>query len=93
MLDRGHGISEDVAAKVFVPFYTTRKQGSGVGLAFSRQVMIAHGGTITFSQPGWRRHLFYIEFLIDSNPPRTTDRSTVQLNGRKTQAERRPFSR
>jgi len=50
VLDRGHGISDDVAAKVFVPFYTTRKQGSGVGLAFSRQVMIAHGGTITFAK-------------------------------------------
>jgi signal transduction histidine kinase len=49
VVDAGHGISEDIAAKVFVPFYTTRKQGSGVGLAFSRQVMIAHGGTINFS--------------------------------------------
>ena len=49
VLDRGHGISDDIAAKVFVPFYTTRKQGSGLGLAFSRQVMIAHGGTITFA--------------------------------------------
>ena len=34
---------------MFVPFYTTRKDGSGVGLAFSRQVMIAHDGTINFS--------------------------------------------
>ena len=47
--DQGPGISEDVAARMFVPFYTTRKDGSGVGLAFSRQVMIAHGGTISFS--------------------------------------------
>lgn len=47
--DRGPGISEEVATRMFVPFYTTRKEGSGVGLAFSRQVMIAHGGTISFS--------------------------------------------
>jgi two-component system, NtrC family, nitrogen regulation sensor histidine kinase NtrY len=47
--DRGPGIAPEIAAKVFVPFFTTRKEGSGVGLAFSRQVMIAHGGTITFS--------------------------------------------
>jgi signal transduction histidine kinase len=47
--DQGPGISADVAARMFVPFYTTRKDGSGVGLAFSRQVMIAHGGTISFS--------------------------------------------
>ncbi len=47
--DQGSGITEEIAAKMFVPFYTTRKDGSGVGLAFSRQVMIAHGGTISFS--------------------------------------------
>jgi signal transduction histidine kinase len=47
--DQGPGISQDIAARMFVPFYTTRKDGSGVGLAFSRQVMIAHGGTISFS--------------------------------------------
>jgi two-component system nitrogen regulation sensor histidine kinase NtrY len=47
--DDGTGISEEVAVKMFVPFYTTRKEGSGVGLAFSRQVMIAHGGAISFT--------------------------------------------
>jgi nitrogen fixation/metabolism regulation signal transduction histidine kinase len=47
--DRGPGISAEVATRMFVPFYTTRKDGSGVGLAFSRQVMIAHDGTISFS--------------------------------------------
>ncbi len=47
--DNGPGIEEAVAERIFVPFYTTRKEGSGVGLAFSRQVMIAHGGTISFS--------------------------------------------
>jgi two-component system nitrogen regulation sensor histidine kinase NtrY len=47
--DNGPGIDEDVVDRIFVPFYTTRREGSGVGLALSRQVMIAHGGTILFS--------------------------------------------
>jgi len=47
--DDGPGISVDVADRIFVPFFTTRKDGSGVGLALSRQVMIAHGGTISFA--------------------------------------------
>jgi nitrogen fixation/metabolism regulation signal transduction histidine kinase len=46
--DNGHGIPEDVGHKVFVPFYTTKPSGSGVGLALSRQIMIAHGGTIKY---------------------------------------------
>ncbi len=44
--DNGQGINDDVAEKVFVPFFTTKKEGSGVGLALSRQVMIAHAGNI-----------------------------------------------
>jgi len=49
--DNGPGISEEVAARMFVPFYTTRTEGTGVGLALSRQIMNAHGGSIGFSSP------------------------------------------
>ena len=49
VLDNGQGIAADVALKIFVPFFTTRKDGSGVGLALSRQIMIANGGTISFN--------------------------------------------
>ncbi|MDH3621167.1 MAG: ATP-binding protein [Gammaproteobacteria bacterium] len=44
--DNGDGVPADVANKIFVPFYTTKDSGSGVGLALARQVMIAHGGFI-----------------------------------------------
>ncbi len=47
--DDGPGIPEDIASRIFVPFYTTRREGSGIGLALSRQIMLAHGGTITFN--------------------------------------------
>jgi nitrogen fixation/metabolism regulation signal transduction histidine kinase len=49
VLDNGQGIAADVAVKIFVPFFTTRKNGSGVGLALSRQIMIANEGTISFN--------------------------------------------
>ena len=49
--DDGPGIPDEVASRMFVPFFTTRKDGSGVGLALSRQIMNAHGGTIGFSRP------------------------------------------
>ena len=47
--DNGDGVPTDVANKIFVPFYTTKDSGSGVGLALARQVMIAHGGFIRVS--------------------------------------------
>ena len=44
--DNGPGVADEIARKIFVPFFTTRRGGSGVGLALARQVMIAHGGFI-----------------------------------------------
>jgi signal transduction histidine kinase len=44
--DNGHGVPEELATRIFVPFFTTRREGSGVGLALARQVMSAHGGFI-----------------------------------------------
>ena len=50
IIDNGPGVPEENSRKVFVPFFTTREGGSGVGLALARQVMIAHGGYIRLSQ-------------------------------------------
>ncbi|MEM9387002.1 MAG: ATP-binding protein [Pseudomonadota bacterium] len=44
--DNGPGVPEDLRERVFVPYYTTRAQGTGVGLALTRQVMLAHGGAV-----------------------------------------------
>ena len=44
--DNGPGIPEQRREDIFLPFYTTHKGGSGVGLSFARQVALAHGGSI-----------------------------------------------
>ena len=44
--DNGGGIPEERREDIFLPFYTTHKGGSGVGLSFSKQVALAHGGSI-----------------------------------------------
>src|SRR6185503_2949929 len=44
--DNGGGVPEDRRDDIFLPFYTTHKGGSGVGLSFSKQVALAHGGSI-----------------------------------------------
>jgi nitrogen fixation/metabolism regulation signal transduction histidine kinase len=60
--DNGPGIPQDLRHKVFVPFFTTRREGSGVGLALSRQVMTAHGGSITVSESEYGGARFTLTF-------------------------------
>lgn len=45
--DNGTGIEEDALKKIFIPFFTTKKNGSGIGLSLSKQIMRKHGGNIT----------------------------------------------
>ena len=44
--DNGTGIDPEDREKIFVPFYTTKEGGSGIGLSLSRQIMFMHGGEI-----------------------------------------------
>ena len=47
VIDDGQGILDDVIDKIFIPFFTTKRSGSGIGLSLSRQILRLHGGTIT----------------------------------------------
>jgi two-component system, NtrC family, nitrogen regulation sensor histidine kinase NtrY len=45
--DNGTGIKPDIMDKIFMPFFTSKKHGSGIGLSLTRQIMHLHKGTIT----------------------------------------------
>jgi signal transduction histidine kinase len=45
--DTGEGIPADIINNIFIPFFTTKVEGSGIGLSLSRQIMRIHGGSIT----------------------------------------------
>jgi nitrogen fixation/metabolism regulation signal transduction histidine kinase len=47
--DNGIGISDAIAEDIFVPFYTTKQNGSGIGLSLSKQIMQNHNGSISVS--------------------------------------------
>jgi len=51
--DNGTGITPDLLDKIFMPFFTSKKEGSGIGLSLSRQIMQMHKGAISVkSKPG-----------------------------------------
>ena len=51
--DNGSGITPDLLDKIFMPFFTSKRDGSGIGLSLSRQIMHLHKGTISVkSHPG-----------------------------------------
>jgi len=47
VIDNGPGISSEVIENIFIPFFTTKEKGSGIGLSLSRQIMYLHGGNIS----------------------------------------------
>ncbi len=48
--NNGPAISEEAQSQIFVPFYTTKEEGSGIGLSVSRQIMRLHGGNLSLLQ-------------------------------------------
>ncbi len=60
--DNGNGIPSDIIDDIFIPFYTTKNNGSGIGLSLSRQIMRLHSGTITVSSIPNKETVFSLVF-------------------------------
>lgn len=62
VIDNGPGIPDEVYEKIFIPFFTTKKDGSGIGLSLSRQIVRAHGGNIRVSSIPNKETSFTLRF-------------------------------
>lgn len=60
--DNGPGIAPEVAEQIFVPFFTTKSSGSGIGLSLSRQIMRLHKGSLTMQTEPGRGSTFTLVF-------------------------------
>jgi signal transduction histidine kinase len=60
--DNGPGIAAEILDKIFIPFFTTKKEGTGIGLSLCRQIMRLHNGSISVASIPGERTAFYLEF-------------------------------
>jgi signal transduction histidine kinase len=60
--DNGPGIPPENIDKIFVPFFTTRQTGSGIGLSVSRQIMRMHGGSLKVRSKPFKETHFCLIF-------------------------------
>jgi two-component system nitrogen regulation sensor histidine kinase NtrY len=60
--DNGKGIEADLIEKIFVPFFTTRKSGSGIGLTITRNIMKMHYGSLEVSSVPYEKTMFSLVF-------------------------------
>lgn len=64
--DEGVGISDEIKEKIFEPFYTTKSDGSGIGLTLAKNIIEAHGGNIKFESEKNKGSIFYIYLPMSS---------------------------
>jgi len=62
VIDNGIGISKEVQEKIFIPFFTTKTNGSGIGLSLSKQIIFSHGGNISVSSKNRSGSVFTLSF-------------------------------
>ncbi len=60
--DNGPGIEPEAVDKIFIPFYTTKESGSGIGLSLARQIMRLHGGSISVRSEPDKETVFTLRF-------------------------------
>lgn len=63
VVDNGPGIAAEILDQIFVPFFTTRANGSGIGLSLSRQIMQLHGGSLQVHSIPGKETTFSLVFL------------------------------
>jgi two-component system, NtrC family, nitrogen regulation sensor histidine kinase NtrY len=60
--DNGHGMPEEVMEKIFIPFFSTKKTGSGIGLSLCKQIVMLHKGTIQVQSVEGQGTAFIMQF-------------------------------
>jgi len=61
--DNGQGMPEEVMEKIFIPFFSTKKNGSGIGLSLCKQILMLHRGTLQVQSVEGKGSVFLMQFI------------------------------
>jgi signal transduction histidine kinase len=67
--DEGPGVAPELRARVFDPYFTTRREGTGLGLALVQKIVLQHGGEIEVGERPGGGALFTLGFPLARDPP------------------------
>ncbi|WP_309045287.1 response regulator [Marinobacter sediminicola] len=77
--DYGEGLAEDAEEKLFLPFYTTKEEGMGIGLPTCRSLIQAQGGEIGFERPEGGGARFFFTLPVAASPSLGDDESPSEV--------------
>ena len=60
--DNGHGMNDEILNKIFIPFFSTKKQGSGIGLSLCKQIVMLHKGSLHVQSIEGKGSVFLMKF-------------------------------
>jgi signal transduction histidine kinase len=72
VVDNGPGVTGDLIDRIFDPFYTTRRDGHGIGLSFSQRVISQHNGRLTAGDAEGGGAVFRVELPVWRDRERRT---------------------
>ena len=81
--DEGPGVPAEIRDKIYNLYFTTKKGGSGIGLAMTYRVVQLHNGSLEFDSVEGRGAAFYLRFpmaesAVTGEPPRVTSEDSVK---------------
>ncbi len=82
IIDTGRGMTEEEAQRLFVPFFTTKTTGTGLGLAHTQQVVIEHGGKIQCKTAPGRGSTFTVQLPMTAREKAPTKETSLTAMGK-----------
>jgi two-component system, NtrC family, nitrogen regulation sensor histidine kinase NtrY len=81
--DTGHGLTDDIRERLFLPFYSTKQRGTGLGLSIAAKIVQEHGGTIRAESnlPKGARFLVRVPAMEQAAPGSTDSSASAPLTG------------